>query len=519
MKGWRLFYRQVIRSGASPAAQREAAGADFERYQIYPDSIQQHSGSIFFIAREGLCKNLVVIGESPLFDRFSGAVVDLGEAKARICEMDPANCRLIQAIFPFTRPSSHKGRATTIGLGDRLGLASAGHIRLVRNYDVFPVLAQQSIRELNLTGRTYEDVLAAAAWAVFQEGYAYGYGADGDHLKTAAEVEMALGCGVTMITLDCSEQIRNEVTALDDQAVAARYADLPVQEREVLEEKFLNRVFSLGEATELTFEPADLRRIVLLYRDAITHTGTIFHQLIKPCPRPIDFELSIDETLTATSACAHFLVASLLLEQGVEIASLAPRFCGEFQKGIDYIGNLSAFAEDFTAHDRIARFFGYKISIHSGSDKFSVFPIIGARTQGLFHLKTAGTNWLEAVRVVAVRQPSLYRAMHQYALEHLDEAKRYYHIGADPSRIPPLDQILDCDLPDLMNQDDARQLMHITYGILLKAMKADGSSLFRDDFYQVLAEHENAYMVALDLHIGRHLDQLGLTCRISEVFK
>ena len=119
------------------------------------------------------------------------------------------------ALFPFTAPASHSGtRPFTLGLGDRLGLASPGHIRAVRGRNVFPVLAQQSIRELKLTGRTYEEVLAAAAFAVFQEDWRGGYGADGDHLKTAEEIRYALNCGFTMITLDCSEQIDQDVQEL-----------------------------------------------------------------------------------------------------------------------------------------------------------------------------------------------------------------------------------------------------------------------------------------------------------------
>ena len=71
-------------------------------------------------------------------------------------------------------------------------MASPGHIRLIKGKNIFPVLAQQSVRELTLTNRTFDDVLASAVWAVFQEGYRDGYGADGDHLKTAGEVKGAL---------------------------------------------------------------------------------------------------------------------------------------------------------------------------------------------------------------------------------------------------------------------------------------------------------------------------------------
>ena len=95
-----------------------------------------------------------------------------------------------------------------------------------RGQDVYPVLAQQSIRELTLTNRTFADVIAAAAFGVFQEGYRDGYGADGDHLKTKEEIKYALERGCTMITLDCSEHIDIHAAALSDAQVEAAYAAL-----------------------------------------------------------------------------------------------------------------------------------------------------------------------------------------------------------------------------------------------------------------------------------------------------
>jgi hypothetical protein len=160
-------------------------------------------------------------------------------------------------------------------------------------------------------------------------------------------------------------------------------------------------------------------------------------------------------------------------------------------------------------HAAIADHFGYKLSIHSGSDKFSVFPIIGKYTKGRFHVKTAGTNWLEAVRTVAKVNPGLYRRMHQYALEHFEEAKAYYHVTTDLSQIKPLSEVDDASLPEYMNEDNARQLIHITYGLLLQAKDAEGNSLFKDEFYKTLIDQEEAYEQSLASHIGRHLDLLG----------
>lgn len=159
---------------------------------------------------------------------------------------------------------------------------------------------------------------------------------------------------------------------------------------------------------------------------------------------------------------------------------------------------------------KIAQNFGYKISVHSGSDKFSVFPIIGEKTGGRYHLKTAGTNWLEAVRVITVKDPALYRRMHKFALQKLDEAKKYYHISANPANIPDIEKLKDQELPSLMDKEDSRQVLHITYGLILLAKNPDGSTMFRDEIYSVLNKNENAYYDALQKHIGKHLTQLGL---------
>ncbi len=488
---------------------------DFEKYQVYADSLVFEAGSFFFLAIINDQKQLVIFKDSPVFLKFKGSEVSCNGAsshgeKAKICPLSHENCQALRQTFSFTSPKSHQGYDITIGLGDRLGLASPGHLRLIKDLNIFPVLAQQSIRELNLTGRTYEDVLDAASVAVFQEGYTAGFGADGDHLKTPSEVQMALENGFNMITLDCSEHIHNQIASLSAEEIDKQYAELPIDQRQPLEVKYLGRDIQLEDGPIIHFSKPDLQKIILTYLEAVTYTIDIYQNVIKKCGHPVDFEMSIDETLTSTTPESHYFVASELIDGGVSITSLAPRFCGEFQKGIDYRGDIQTFTKEFEIHVKIAEHFGYKISVHSGSDKFSVFPIIGKLTKGRYHLKTAGTNWLEAVRIIAAKAPSLYREMHQFALLHLDEAKRYYHIGADPSNIPDITERSDKELPGLMEQDDARQTLHITYGLILQAKNSDGTYLFKDRIYQVLGQYESDYYKALQKHIGKHLELLGI---------
>lgn len=472
--------------------------------KVYASSYTQVGNTSLLMVRTTAGKKLIAAGEGELYDQLIGENVDGG----KVSSLSHENRLTLNRFLPYTAPQAFGTQVATMGLGDRLGIASPGHIQTIRGKDIRPVLAQQSIRELALTGRTYEDVLDAAAYAVFQEGYKDGYGADGDHLKKEEDIEYALRLGFTMLTLDCSENIDNTIESMSEAEIAAKYEQLPASLRNHYEKRYLETAANVPGAT-LSYTRQALQKDVLIYDAAINFMEAIFRKYIATLDRAVDFEISIDETATPTSPEAHYLVANELRDRGVTIFSMAPRFCGEFQKGIDYIGDIAQFERELASHAAIAVHFEYKLSIHSGSDKFSVFPLIGQYTNGLFHIKTAGTNWLEAVRVVAKVNPSLYRRMHQYALDHFSEATAYYHVTTDINAIVPLGEVSDADLPDYMEENNARQLLHITYGLLLQSKNADGSKQFADEFFQTLAEQEDAFAEGLRYHIGRHLELLG----------
>jgi len=407
--------------------------------------------------------------------------------------LDHEAAAYLRQRFPFTAPAPVLSRPRTFGVGDRLGIACSGHIRVFEAYDATPVFAQQSIRELTLTNRTYVDVLDCVTFAVFREGYHGGFGADGDHLKRAEDVESALSLGYTMITLDCSDHIRGDGgSAQVSDAVRARY---------------LGQKFDIGEGITLTFDEDALSRIVHIYDSAIAFAASIWERFFAGGSANADFEISIDETATPTTPLQHFFVANELTLRGVKFATLAPRFSGEFQKGIDYIGDLDQFDREMAVHAAIARRFGYKLSIHSGSDKFSAFPSIGKHARGVFHVKTAGTNWLEAMRIVAECDPAAYREVHAFALQAFEAATQYYHVKADLAKVPPLKGLRDAELPSLFGQDDARQLIHITYGLILQ------HGDFKARLYALWRENAEAYARALQAHIGRHMELLGVPKR------
>jgi len=468
---------------------------------IHPRSAHRTSDGIVFTVDNGVCDEIGYIGISDI-----GLVGEKKTVDRYVCvraEEIHENADVLRALFPFTAPSPVLGYPRTVGVGDRLGIAGPGHLAVFEKYDAVPVLAQQSIRELDLTGRTYRDVIDSSTFAVFTEDFRKPFGADGDHIKTPRDIEYALGCGATMLTLDCSEHIRNDVEDMPLDKVSTEYKKDPV-----LEERYLNKSFKIGD-TVISFDEETLMRTVLIYGKAVDFAAKIYDRYFRYNDK-VDVELSIDETMTPTKPFQHFFVSNELYLRNVKLASVAPRFCGEFQKGIDYIGDVKQFEKEFIEHAAIADHFGYKISVHSGSDKFSVFPAVGKYSGQRFHLKTAGTNWLEAMKLVAIKDPSLYREVHTFALDHFFDALKYYHVTTDLSKIPALSSLEDKDLPDLFKNNDSRQLIHITYGLILSANKEDGTSLFRDRLYKLWHDHRDGYIELLENHIGNHLSTLGV---------
>ena len=471
--------------------------SDGRKFDIYKDSV---NGGLCMVAAED---RDYFVADPKL--GFEGEKV-VSEGKEWIlAPLSHANAEKMRALFPWTAPSRVLDRDKTVGVGDRLGIATDGHLRVFKEYpEVTPILAQQSIRELNLTNRTFADVIDSASFAVYRCGYKSGWGADGDHVKTADEVNYALSSGCTMITLDCSEQIDNTIEHLSKEEVYAKY----VANKE-LEDLYLNKSFDVGEGVVISFDEELYKRTVLIYSEAIKHAIDIFfNRIVKDGKQLADFEVSIDETLTPTLPAQHFFVANELIRRNVRVSTVAPRFCGEFQKGIDYIGDLAQFEAEMKIHAAIARHFGYKISIHSGSDKFSIFPCAGRETKGRFHLKTAGTNWLEAVKLVAMKDPGLYREVHKFALTAFKAATAYYHVTTDLNKVPNIDTLTDAQLPDLFKLNDSRQLIHITYGLILNEKNPDGSYKFKDRLYKLWRTYRAEYAELLFVHIGHHVKDI-----------
>jgi len=260
---------------------------------------------------------------------------------------------------------------------------------------------------------------------------------------------------------------------------------------------------SLDTGETVSFTEEALARTALVYREAIGHAQRLF-EAGREIRAEFDFELSVDETATPTTAEAHLFTAREVQAAGVRVSSLAPRFIGEFQKGIDYIGDPLSFERSLSTHAALARRLGHRLSVHSGSDKFSVFPAVGRQTRNRFHLKTSGTSWLEALRVLAEREPALYRELHARALNGFPAARRYYHVTPALDAVPEVAKLSDDQLPGLLDEKDSRQLVHITYGEVLR------DAAFKVQVFSALERHLEAYWDGLERHIGRHLELLGV---------
>jgi hypothetical protein len=373
-----------------------------------------------------------------------------------------------------------------------------------------PVFAQQSVREMSRTGSTPRQVMDYATWAIFQEHYTGTFGADADHLKTDDDIKETFEAGFTMFTIDTSDYINDKAARLSPEQLEEAFAclfDSDDEKREFMD-AYLHCEFPL----QISFSVEEIKRKACKYLPALRRIIKM-HQYLSQLrgKRQFDFEVSIDETDVPTSPKDHLFIITQLVNHGVEITGLAPRFTGEFQKAIDYIGNTEKFAEELKQHAAIAKQFGdYKISIHSGSDKFSIFPIVGKVTKGLFHEKTAGTSYLEAIRVIARKAPALYRRIHKFALTRFEKDRASYHVTTNLAAIPDVDSLTDNELEKLLDDNDARQLIHITYGSVLQAKDENGKPLFRKRIMEVLDENEEEYFEFLDKHISRHMKCLGL---------
>jgi len=477
---------------------KSATGLD-----IYQASITQEGKATTFLARRGREKLVGAVNESEIKGEKAG---EIDGRMVIVGPTDHANALAIRKALSWTKPKCI-GLAKSLGFGDRLGLATPGHIRAVKGTGVTPIFAQQSIREMTRTGRTPDEVMDAATWGVLQEGYREGFGSDADHIQHIQDIQPTVAAGFTLFTIDPGLHVVDEADELSQPELAEKYTELDFETLHAapsdLQTMYAGMEFALAGGGKIVFDQETFLRAAIKYGQAIAHTVKMFRRLKEICPGEFELEVSVDETESPTSQGEHYFFAAELKRLGVEWVSMAPRFIGRFEKGVDYIGDLDAFAKSFAEHVAVMRTLGpYKISIHSGSDKFSVYPIVAELTEGLVHVKTAGTSYLEAVRAIATIDPDLFREILDFAHERYETDKATYHVSADVTKVPAANTLTDEELHGIVDQFDTREALHVTFGSVLTA---DDGERFRTRIYEALERQEETHYEILAKHLGRHV--------------
>jgi hypothetical protein len=321
------------------------------------------------------------------------------------------------------------------------------------------------------------------------------------------------GCaaaGFTMFTIDPGEHVDLHADTSGPAELRAAWEALPWDRLEdsaaSMRARLAGRTFDV-EGHHASLDEGALMKAAVKYGGAIAHVTAMYRHLCGVMGgRPFDLEVSVDETDTPTTPAEHVFVVLELRRLGVRWASLAPRFVGRFEKGVDYLGDTAAFDADIRVHAAIARALGpYKLSLHSGSDKFSIYDIAARHTKGLIHVKTAGTSYLEALRAVALVSPALFRSLYVFSRAQYERDRASYHVSASVAGAPDPAGMADADLPALLEDFHARQILHVTFGSVLTARAGDGRLAFAGDLRSALLANPEIYETCLERHFVRHL--------------
>ncbi len=432
-----------------------------------------------------------VVCQQPLPIAEPSAVLQLGELY--LYPVDWHNYFALRKVLSLSPAPCDK--PASFGTGDRLGMVTAAHLQALSRYEVFPVIAQQSPRELVRTGRDFREVLLSAVCGVLETGYTGKFGADADHIKHEQQLLQAIEAGYSMYTIDLSDHLR-DVTRLTQPEIVDKTRALPPLSQGIIRDH-VNMSLRAEGGIRYQMEAERLVQSAITFEEAVQR-AVRFYELLKEHLAEFDFEVSIDESARVTTPEDHLYVVEYLRRSGVNLWSLAPRFPGEFQKGIDYAGSIAELERSLRLHVALCRELqGYRLSLHSGSDKFSIYRLFREATGGTFHVKTSGTSWLQAIQVIAQSDAALFTELYRLCLVHLEESKQAYPVSLSAEQLPPSPP---ADLNAFLAQPAVRQLFHISYGVLLE----EAGSLIRDLLYT----HEQEHYRLVAEHIERHLQAL-----------
>ncbi len=410
------------------------------------------------------------------------------------------------------------GLAPSFGFGDRIGLATPGHVVAMQRSGgpIQPIFPQQSIREMFRTQRTPHQVMSDAMQGARQAGWNGNIGADADHLKTAEDVNVTAVVGFTFFTIDPSGSVDQQADDYDEATLREKFT--ASRATSPWYAGYLGKSIAIPSGKQIVLDEQACMRAAVKYGAAIQmalELGNHIRGIHQAAGRDYEIELSVDETDQPTTLAEHYIIADQCLQGGMKLVSLAPRFIGEFEKGVDYKGDVAALQASLNDHAAIADMLGpYKLSLHSGSDKLSMYAALARATQGRFHVKTAGTSYLEALRVVAIHDEPLFRQIVQFGRSRYDTDKATYHVSATNAAVPT-DKDLDrrqleqvylerwADVPPGVGfTEPGRQILHCTFGSTLTHPELGPA------VRSVLNSHPETYSEVLADHFSRHLDAL-----------
>lgn len=411
------------------------------------------------------------------------------------------------------------GLAPSFGFGDRIGLATPGHVEAMKRSGngIEPIFPQQSIREMTRTRRTPREVMEDAVNGARAAGWNGHIGADADHLKTPNDIDVTAAEGFTFFTIDPSEKVDQQADGYDEGTLREKFAS--VRESAPWFESYLGKSVALPTGTLIDLTEEACLRAAVKYGPAIQRAlelGDHVRDVHEEKGLDYEIELSVDETEQPTTLAEHYIIADQCLRGGMKLVSLAPRFIGDLEKGVDYKGDLASLEASLQDHAAIAELLGpYKLSLHSGSDKLSMYAALARATKGRFHVKTAGTSYLEALRVVARHDEALFRRIVHFCRQRYDTDKATYHVSATNDAVPAddvldakrLEQVyLECwaDVPEGAGfTEPGRQILHCTFGSTLTHPE------YGPAVRAVLKSHPETYTEILAEHFSRHLNALA----------
>ncbi len=375
----------------------------------------------------------------------------------------------------------------SFGVGDRFAHQAKSQLAAFQKLaadgvKIAPVW-NKSNREHTFVGSEPQSVFDAGKTAVAALGWNDGWHVDADHIRLET-VDRFLPCS-DFFTLDVADSIGKPASADDVTAFVVRHPEL------------IGTISIPSIATPFTTTRADIERIVSKYLLAVQDAGKIYrHIAAKKGEDNFIAEVSMDETDAPQTPPELLVILAAIADEKIRAQTIAPKFTGRFNKGVDYVGDLVQFEKEF--HDdlaviafAIARYglpANLKLSVHSGSDKFSLYPII-RRTLPKFgaglHIKTAGTTWLEELIGLAEAGGdglALGKEIYAYALAHVDELCAPYAsvIDIDKSKLPSAETVNAWTGAQLANairhipghpelNIHMRQLLHVSFKLAAKA--------------------------------------------------